>query len=378
MKIINVVPEFKNEADGVANVVRNLSNYLLKSDVDVKVATLNGVGKTVSDSMAKYFGLGIGPRRLGVSPSMKKWLIDQVRQKNVDIIHNHSLWMMPNVYSGQVVRNSNCKLIISPHGTLSEAALARNALLKNLFYSTLQGPALRLASCFHASAESEYLDIRRLGIKQPICIIPNGVHVPDLLNLQPVGRRRLLFLGRIHPIKGLINLLHAWAQVQNKFLDWELHIAGPDNSGHLAKAKLLSTELKLKRVFFLGPLYGEEKLRTYREASLYVLPTYSENFGITIAEALASGTPVITTKGAPWEGLIKNNAGWWIDVGIDPLVECLNIALSVSQDQLISMGASGKEWMSQDFSWPHIAKQFFDTYSWIRLGGTQPKFVKLF
>ena len=112
-------------------------------------------------------------------------------------------------------------------------------------------------------------------------------------------RRQLFFLGRIHPIKGINNLLRAWQVVEHRFPDWDLLIVGPDNAGYMDEMQALAAHLRLERVAFGGPLYGEEKLRAYQAASLFVLPTHSENFGMTVAEALAAGTPAIVTQGAP-------------------------------------------------------------------------------
>jgi glycosyltransferase involved in cell wall biosynthesis len=187
----------------------------------------------------------------------------------------------------------------------------------------------------------------------------------------------LLFLGRIHPVKGVDILLRAWHAVEHRFCDWELHIAGPDNGDYLTAMQALATQLRLERVIFLGPLFGEEKLRAYRAASLFVLPTHSENFGMTVAEALAAGTPVVVTKGAPWRGLEDQCAGWWIDIGVDPLAACLEQALAMPAKHLAEMGRNGREWMLRDYSWERIGAQFLATYGWLLDGGEPPAWVRL-
>lgn len=256
-------------------------------------------------------------------------------------------------------------------------ALGINALQKKIFWHVLQAPALRAAACFHATAESEYEDIRRLGFRQPVCILPNGIDVPPLEETPNSGCRQLLFLGRVHPIKGIDVLLRAWQAVEDRFLDWELHIAGPDNGGYLAEMQALAAKLRLERVVFHGPLFGEEKLRAYRAASLFVLPTHSENFGMTVAEALAAGTPAIVTKGAPWEGLDKQGAGWWIDIGVDSLSVCLEQALATPPAHLAEMGRAGREWMLRDYSWERIGAQLSVVYRWLLEGGETPPWVRL-
>lgn len=377
MKIIQVVPSISQEADGVSNVVKNLCESIVASGFNMRLASLDLDPLELKSAYLTKFPLGLGPRNLGRSPQMRRWLKNEVAVGAVDIIHNHGLWMMPNVYAGEVCIKSSCQLMFSPHGTLSSWALSKNANIKNVFWKILQKPALQAANCLHATAESEFEDIRRLKFDQPVCIIPCGVDVQALEQMQDGDRRRLLFLGRIHPKKGVDVLLHAWHAVEHKFPDWDLHVVGPDNGGFLAEMQDLAIKLKLKRVTFSGPLFGDAKLQAYKDASLYVLPTHSENFGITVAEALAAGTPAIVTHGAPWAGLAEQGAGWWIEVGIAPLVACLEYSLSLPPERLAAMGTAGHKWMKQDFSWPSIAKQFLVTYRWLLNGGEVPSWVRL-
>ncbi len=377
MKVICVVPTISEEADGVADVVRNLCNSMIASSVDVRLAALEWSRLPSQPKYLTSFPLGRGPRRLGLSPQMRRWLLAEVKSGKVDIIHNHGLWMMPNVYAGNACSKSNCQLLVSPHGALSSWALARSALVKNVFWKLFQGPALRTAACFHATAESEYADIRRLGFKQPVCIIPCGVNLHPLEQKQGGARRQLLFLGRIHPKKGVDILLHAWHSVEHRFPDWDLVVAGPDNGGYLAEMQALADTLQLKRIVFRGPLFGAEKWQAFRDASLYVLPTHSENFGITVAEALSAGTPTIVTHGAPWARLEEHGAGWWIEIGVAPLVACLEQALATSPQRLREMGQIGRVWVERDFSWERISAQFLVTYRWLLDGGEPPPWVRL-
>jgi glycosyltransferase involved in cell wall biosynthesis len=269
-------------------------------------------------------------------------------------------------------------LVVSPRGTLSSWALGRNAVQKKIFWRWIQEPALRVAACFHATAKSEYEDIRRLGFRQPVGILPNGIDIPPLNQRTNNGRRRqLLFLGRIHPIKGVEVLLRAWQAVARRFPEWELRVVGPEEGGYLARMQALAAQLRLERIEFAGPVFGEDKLRAYRQANLFVLATYSENFGMTVAEALAAGTPAVVTQGAPWSGLVEQGAGWWIEIGLDPLVASLEQALSTSPQRLEEMGRAGHEWMQRDFSWERIGAQFLATYGWLLNGGEPPPCVRL-
>ena len=247
--------------------------------------------------------------------------------------------------------------------------------LKKVFWPLLQRPALSAAACFHATADSEYEDIRRMGFRQPVAIIPNGIDIPELLPKAEKACRTLLFLGRIHPKKGLDMLLPAWRAVQGRFPEWHLKIVGPDNRGHLGEMQHLASKLRLERVEFSGALFGAQKWQAYRDADLFVLPTYSENFGLAVAEALASSTPAIATKGAPWAGLQQQQAGWWIDIGVDPLVACLEDALAQSADKLQAMGKRGRNWMVAEYSWKRVGQQIFDIYRWVLDRGNKPEWV---
>jgi glycosyltransferase involved in cell wall biosynthesis len=219
-----------------------------------------------------------------------------------------------------------------------------------------------------------------LGFRQPVAIIPNGIDVPALVQGTGGPLRTLLFLGRIHPIKGIDMLLHAWARIMRRFPDWQLLVAGTDvgydeKGGYLPEMKALAARLHLERLEFIGPRYGEAKLAAYRAAELYVLPTHSENFGITVAEAQAAGTPVIVTKGAPWGGLETHGSGWWIEIRMDALIVCLETALALPRNELAQRGMRGREWMLLEYSWQTVAHKMQKTYHWLTQGGTPPNWV---
>jgi glycosyltransferase involved in cell wall biosynthesis len=372
---IHVIPSVSNEAMGPSYSVVRLCEALIDEGEDVTLAALDWLPMASAPTFLKRFPLGLGPKRLGRSPAMRRWLADKVANDGIDIIHNHSLWMMPNVYPGKISMAGSVPLVVSPRGTLSPWAMRYGSRFKRIFWPLVQRPAIKHAHCLHATAASEYLDIRRLGFRQPVAIIPNGIDVPDLVPKITSSSRTLLFLGRIHPVKGVNTLLQAWEAVMRRFPDWRLRVAGPDNGDYLAQMQRLAVSLNLERVEFVGALYGNAKVQAFREADLFVLPTHSENFGMAVAEALASGTPAIVTKGAPWEGLEKNQCGWWIDIGLDPLVAGLEAALAYSTDELAAMGCGGRQWMVKDYSWRQIGQKMDRTYRWLIDGGLPPDWV---
>jgi glycosyltransferase involved in cell wall biosynthesis len=296
------------------------------------------------------------------------------------ILHAHGLWLMPNVYPAWAKRRSRgaAKLVHSPRGMLAAQALQYSTLKKRAFWWTLQRSALADVDCFHATAASEYEAIRAAGLRNPVAIVPNGIDIPELLPLPScTGKRIALYLGRLHPKKGLERLVRAWAGIEQAFPDWELHIRGPAENGHDTFLRELVRSVQAKRVEIKGPVYGQDKVEIFRCAEIFLLPSISENFGITVAEALASEVPVIATKGTPWAGLETECCGWWVDQGVEPLAERLREAISRPPGVLRTMGRRGRAWMVRDFSWVRVASEMLAVYSWVRGSAERPPSVRI-
>jgi len=262
---------------------------------------------------------------------------------------------------------------------LAPAALRFSSVKKKLVWNACQGAVMRGAACLHVTSNEEHDDMRTMGLTNPIAVIPNGIDVPKLSGSRKTDSRDrcVLSLGRIHPKKGLDSLVRAWACVERKRPDWRLRIVGPNEAGHAKKLREIARRLNVERLSIETPVYGPDKFRAYRDADLFILPTLSENFGLTIAEALASGTPAICTKGAPWQGLETERCGWWIDHGVEPLVAALDIAMTTPREELGAMGVRGYAWMQRDFSWDRIAVDMLHIYKWILGTGERPASVRL-
>ncbi len=315
-------------------------------------------------------------RRLGASTAMRHALLESDAQ----IFHTHGLWMLPNVYPSWAARARKRPLLLAPRGMLGAEALKFSRLKKRVFWQMAQGAAVRTVSCFHATAEQEYEDIRAFGLTQPVAVIPNGIDVPDLPPRAEAAPRMptVLSLGRIHPKKGLDRLIRAWALIDANFPGWRLEIVGPSEGGHADELKRLIRELGLdERVTISGPVFGEAKLRLLADAELFVLSTLHENFAMTVAESLACRTPVISTKGAPWAGLESNDCGWWIEHGHEAMAVALRTAMSLSPAERLAMGERGRAWMTRDFGWGGIAAKMTDVYRWLSKGGDSPDCVVL-
>lgn len=295
-----------------------------------------------------------------------------------DIIHDNGLWMPVNYWVACAARRWNTPLIVQTHGMLMPSAVKQKAWKKRLAMTLYQMRNLATANVLLATSSVEYENLRALGLRQPIAVIPNGVHLnPDGMAIPqapPMSRlRKVLFLSRITPLKGLLNLIDAWAQVRSE--GWRLQIAGPDEGGYLAEVLVRVKKIGLGDSFeYVGVLDGDAKSQLYHGADLFVLPTFTENFGVVVAEALAHGLPVITTRGAPWQDLETYKCGWWIDIGVGPLVVALREAMALSDDQRRAMGSCGLEYVRR-YDWDDIAQQTIDVYRWVLGQGPQPDCV---
>jgi glycosyltransferase involved in cell wall biosynthesis len=335
----------------------------------------NGVAEAVI-TFDRSFGNAPFLRKLHISADMQRRLLGN--QDRFDIVHSHGLWRMPNIYAARAARRHNIPHIISPRGMLSPVALSFSRSSKGLFWRTMQKAAVLEAACLHATSQSEHDEFRALGIRRPIAILPNGIDLPDASHLSsPRGGapRTLLFFGRIHPKKGLDMLILAWVRIAARYPGWRLRIVGPGEPAHLLDLKLLVATRQAPRISIEGPVYGEAKWRIYSEADLFVLPTYNENFGLTVAESLACRRPVIVTKGAPWAGVETHRCGWWVDANEHALADGLTTALSMPADVLDAMGRRGEAWMRQAFAWNSIGVEMARIYDWALGHGERPDCV---
>ncbi|MCK4788937.1 MAG: glycosyltransferase, partial [Desulfobacteraceae bacterium] len=223
------------------------------------------------------------------------------------LLHSHGLWLPVNYWAARAARRYNIPLVIHPRGMLEPWALSNKVWKKRLAMLLFQRRDLESATLLIATSLDEYQNIRNLGFSQPVAIIPNGIQL-DTVNkgVLPPNRkskeRTALFLSRIHPKKGLLNLITAWGQLRPT--NWRLRIVGPNEGGHLAEVIAAASANGIEDVVdFVDEVDDESKKAVYQNADLFVLPTFSENFGVVVAEALAHGLPVITTRGAPWSDL---------------------------------------------------------------------------
>lgn len=311
-----------------------------------------------------------GPRAFGYAPGMARTLA-RLAPSVIDV---QGLWTYPSLANLRHHRRHGTPYVVTPRGMLDPWARARSWWKKRLVRLWFEDAHLAGAACLRATAEMEAEHFRSFGLRNPIAIVPNGVEIPaeGQGNRTCGGRRRALFLSRIHPKKGLPYLLKAWRDIEARAPDWDLVIAGPDEVNHTAEMKALAHTLGLSRVTWHPPVHGEEKSDLYRSADLFVLPTHAENFGLVVAEALAHGVPVVTTRNAPWAGLQDHRCGWWIDLDDRALYAALAEATALPCPGLREMGDRGRAWMTRDYGWDGIAEKMLSVYECVSRGEAPP------
>jgi glycosyltransferase involved in cell wall biosynthesis len=237
---------------------------------------------------------------------------------------------------------------------------------------------LSSAKCMHATSPQEAQSFRALGLRQPIIVLPNGVSLPESMPARPGGSRServILFMSRIHPKKGLPLLIEAWRRA--RVPGWKIRIVGPDEGGHAGEVRRLAREAGLNGDVTVEPAVDDaRKWGLLAAADIFILPTYSENFGIVVAEAMAAGLPVITTTGTPWTQLAAWEAGWCVEPKVEEIEAALSSAVRLSDEQRATMGSRGRKNVLEQYSWPAIARQMRDCYSWILSGGTPPACIQ--
>ncbi|MBF7730499.1 glycosyltransferase [Pseudomonas sp. N040] len=383
MSCLHVVASIDPKAGGPSRTVVQLTDALA-DDAAIGITLLS---QGLAGDMAVASSCPRVDRRICESRSrvalrtglpLRKELLHLCMHNPPSLIHSHGLWLPVNHWASRAARQLGIPLIIHPRGMLEPWAINHKSWKKKLAMAVFQRRDLDSAAVLMATSEDEYQNFRSLGLELPVAVIPNGIqlHIPAATEAKPPVRvRKALFLSRVHQKKGLLNLVQAWATLQPQ--GWRLQIAGPDEGGHLAEVMAAARKAGIETAIdYLGEVDGAEKAAIYHAADLFVLPTFSENFGVVVAEALAHGLPVITTQGAPWAELVTHGCGWWVAIGVEPLEVALRQALALSDEQRVAMGERGKAYV-QRYDWVDIAQQTAAVYRWLLGQQTKPDNVRL-
>lgn len=378
LHVVQVIHALDRERGGPSVTVPALCEALGRAGHRVQLmATQQGeTPRAPSDFSLRTFATVPGGARLGVSLGMHRALRGALAG-GADVVHSHGLWLWTNLDVAQRARAAGVPHVLSPRGMLEPYALQRSRWIKTALWHLGQGRALRQASCIHVTADSEADAVRDCGIDNPLAVIPNGVAIPPPHRTTSEAVRRLLYVGRLDEKKGIDLLIRGWCQVERDFPEWQLEVIGALNGSYAQEMQGLASDLGAQRLYFRGAAYESERDAHLARAELFVLPTRSENFGMVVAEALAASVPVICSKGAPWPGLSSRGCGFWVDVGLEPLVAALRTALGMPRPTLAAMGVAGRQWMQCDFSWEAQAEKMSRTYEWLVGRGPCPEHVRI-
>jgi glycosyltransferase involved in cell wall biosynthesis len=306
----------------------------------------------------------------------------QAQGAEMNLVHSYGLWTDVNRLAGDIARRRRLPHVLAPCGMLAPGALRHHGWKKVPVRFWFQDRALREAQCLHAKSPKEYEDLRRLGLHNPVAIIGNPISLPPLAGRMskeafcashqiPAHRKIVLFLGRLHPVKGVPRLLQAWARIRTEE-EWLLVLAGPDEAGHRKEYEARAAELGCgDSVIFTGELDDNQKWAALAAADLFVMPSDFENFGNAIVEAMFSGLPVVTTTGTPWKELPTQGAGWCVEPTVEALSGALREALAMPEEKRQAMGRQAADF-AQRFRPERAATDLIQVYQWLLGSGAKP------
>lgn len=320
----------------------------------------------------------------GFSPELRPLMERLARESNV--IHSHGLWFFMDYVSYRVARETGKPHIISVHGMAQPWIQSRSRWKKAPVDWWFQNRALERATAIQALGPTEVEDIRRLGFRAPIALVPNGVELDDapappreVLDTQfPAlkDKRVLLFLARLHPKKGLAHFLPAWKEVQATRNDWHLLIAGPDDGGHRAELEAQVESLGLQnQVTFAGLLTGEPKRAAFSGASAFVLPSHSEGFSMSLLEALGARLPILITPGCNFPEAVRAKSAIEMPATEQGSFEGLMQLLALSDEERRAMGERGRALVERDYTWEVVARKLKGVYAWCDGSGPKPECI---
>ncbi|WP_051231019.1 glycosyltransferase [Kaistia adipata] len=325
-----------------------------------------------------------GPRSFGYAPALARAL----RSSPADLLHVHGLWMYPSVVAPRWAVARHRPYIVSPHGQLDRWALAHRGWKKRLASLAYERRHLQHAACLHALCPAELASIRAAGLTNPVCVVPNGVDLQEHDRGQPPLWRPqvaaeatiLLFLGRLAPQKGIPNLLHGLARARQaiSLAPWHLVVAGWGEATYRSQLERLGASLGLGDiVHFVGPQFGEQKLRTLAAADAFVLPSLSEGLPIAVLEAWAAGLPVLMTPQCNLQEGFAEAGAIRIEADADGVEAGLRRLFAMPPQGRRQVGELARRFVADRYSWAGAADEMEAVYRWVLGVGERPRTVHL-
>jgi len=317
----------------------------------------------------------VGPGKIYWSPALRRVAAELVA--DADVVHGHGFYVGTNYEFGRAARRMEKTLVYHPHGMLEPWILARSPIKKRIAHWWFEDANFAAARLWRALTERERDQIAALGFKAPIVVIPNGIDADEFAKCESLRarsartRRRVVFLGRLHPKKGLDLLLDAWRRIPaGARSDWELVIYGPDELNHRAELENLVAKYGIgEHVQFGGVVSRPDKPGVLAAADLFVLPSRSEGFSVAILEALAAGLPVIASTSCNFPDLGAKAGGWMCEAAVDSILDALSRAVSSTDQERIQRGAVGREFVRENYDWQKIASRLCEACDSLQAGG---------
>jgi glycosyltransferase involved in cell wall biosynthesis len=387
MKIAMVTTSVSNHGGGVAESVMQLTTELVQQGIDVRVLAFTGakdLGESnfqIDERVSLFTPSGL--KRFPVSAAMYRVLVDW----KPDVIHAHNLWQYPSVVTMIAKWRLGIPLILTAHGALQSGSLGVSARSKRIAGRLFQNRQLKYADCLHALNEDEAESFRRYGLVNPICIVPNGIRIPDLTetghapwhgHIDP-ARNVILWIGRFHAVKNVSQLIDGWAcakQAHYGMDKWALVLAGWGATEEVERLRQQVAERQLiNDVFFVGPVYGAVKKAAFTKALAVIVPSTSEGLATAVLEAWAYGKPVLMTPACNIPEGFESKAAIEIQPTADSIGSGITELVSMSKVEREQMGGRGLDLVRRKFNWNSASCELNSVYRWLVGRGERPACV---
>ncbi len=411
MRIAFITASVSRKAGGLFESVRRLAQSMEREAAYVEVFTLEDADTGADRSCWEPVPISAfrvrGAWQFGFAPRLTTALV----KSEASLLMSHGIWMYPSTVAHGWHKKTGRPYIVHPHGMLDRWAVRNSAWKKRLAWAFYERAHLREAACIRALCQSEADSIRAYGLKNPICVVPNGIDLPNedhgprttdhglSTGLKADGRKVLLYLGRIHPKKGLLNLIEAWGRISReqraKTEEWVLAIAGWDQGGHEAELKNLATQLKISwtdvreerfensqlstfnsQLVFPGPQFGDDKAAWHRDCDAFILPSFSEGLPMAVLEAWAYAKPVLMTPQCNLPEGFAADAAIRIEPRAESIARGLQELFSAPSAVLQALGIKGRALVAERFAWPKIATEMKSVCEWVLGGRPKPACVR--
>ena len=373
MKILSFVSSLDLSCGGPSRSVPMLVKGLAELGVDITLMTIR------TEKMNTHALEGTTAKLKVLEPSFtRKEIAHYLMDEKFHLIQIQSMWELSYHKVMVEARKLGIPYIVTPRGMLEPWSLSQKKWKKKLAWWLYQRHDVQKSACVFTTAKMEAEHVSELGITTCKAVIPNGIETdayPCKSSVEGV-KKQVLFLSRVHVKKGIELLFEAWKRLHSDYVDWQLLVIGNGEAEYIHSLENRVESLGLKdSIKILPPVFGEAKIKVYQESALFCLPSFSENFGMVIAEAMSCGTPVITTTNCPWEILNETDTGWCVDLSVENLEHALREAMGMDANALYDMGQRASKFIFDNFDYRSVTRKTLRLYEMLLNSGEKPEFV---